>query len=131
MRRFARAVALVLCAFTLTSAARAAPAGSAEKGRQLFLRDGCYACHGTRGAGGAIAGPQLAPNPLPFAAVLMQLRSPAYRMPLYTREVLSDAGAADIYAYLTSIPAGRAASGITLLNLGSMAARQAVSHGKK
>lgn len=131
MRCIERAVVLALCAFTLTSATRAAPAGSADKGKQLFLRDGCYACHGTRGAGGGIAGPQLAPNPPPFAAMLLQLRSPAYRMPLYNRKVLSDPEAADIYAYLKSIPAGRAASRIKLLNLSSMVTPQAASGGKK
>jgi mono/diheme cytochrome c family protein len=31
--------------------------GDPAAGKRLFLRDGCYQCHGTTGAGGGIAGP--------------------------------------------------------------------------
>ena len=117
MRRLTSAIGLVLCSFALVSAAWARPPGNAANGKRLFLRDGCYACHGTQGAGGGIAGPRLAPDPLPFEAVLMQLRHPANRMPLYTAKVLSNGEAADIYAYLSSIPSGRPAGQIPLLNL--------------
>ncbi len=40
-------------------------AASAEKGKQLFLKNGCWQCHGERGQGG-IAGLTLAPDPIPF-----------------------------------------------------------------
>lgn len=92
------------------------PRGDAARGKQIFMTDGCYECHGTRGAGGGFTGPRLAPNPPSFAAVKAQLRHPARRMPPYTAKVISDAQIADIYAYLKSIPAGRPASQIPLLN---------------
>jgi mono/diheme cytochrome c family protein len=79
------------------------------------MKDKCYTCHGTRGAGGGIAGPKLAPDPLPLEAIEVQLRQPASRMPPYSPEVISDAQIADIYAYLKSIPAGKPASQISLL----------------
>ncbi len=120
MRSLTLRVALVLGSLAVAAAAGAAPQDNAQRGRQLFLRDRCYTCHGTQGAGGGIAGPKLAPDPLPFEAVLMQLRAPVARMPLYTRTVLSDADAADIYAYLKSVPSGPPAARIPLLNLGSM-----------
>ena len=89
--------------------------GDAANGQRLFMRDRCYTCHGTEGAGGGIAGPRLAPGPLPFQVLLMQLRRPANRMPPYGETVLSDGEAADIYAYLKSIPPGRPAGQIPLL----------------
>ena len=38
-----------------------------ERGKQIFMRVGCYQCHG-REAQGASTGPRLGPNPLPLAA---------------------------------------------------------------
>jgi mono/diheme cytochrome c family protein len=116
MRRVMSAIALIVCSSVLVPAAGAQPPGDAAKGKQIFMRDHCYACHGTQGAGGGIAGPALAPNLPPFEAVLMQLRDPADRMPQYTDRVLSDAEAADIFAYLTSVPPDRPAAQIPLLN---------------
>jgi mono/diheme cytochrome c family protein len=110
---------LALCSLALASAAGAAAPGDAANGKRLFLRDRCYTCHGTQGAGGGIAGPRLAPDPLPFQVLLMQLRRPANRMPPYSENVLSDAEAADIYAYLKSIQPGRPAGQIPLLHLSS------------
>ncbi len=117
------AIVLIFCSFALTPAAGAGSPGDAVNGKKLFLRDGCYACHGTQGAGGGIAGPQLVPNLPPFEAVLMQLRDPANRMPPYSDKVLSDTEAADIYAYLTSISHGVRVGQIPLLNRGSKAKR--------
>ncbi|MDH7971914.1 cytochrome c [Sphingomonas sp. AR_OL41] len=92
------------------------PAGDPHKGRRDFQENGCYACHGTVGHGGGWQGPKLAPDPLPYEAFLAQLREPARAMPAYSREVLSDADAKDIYAYLRSIPRGKAAAQIGILN---------------
>lgn len=108
-------IVLVLSSFA--SAAWAESSGDAAKGKQLFMHDGCFACHGTQGAGGGIAGPALVPNLPPFEAVLMQLREPASRMPPYSDKVLSNAEAEDIFAYLTSLPPGRPAEQIPLLSL--------------
>lgn len=109
------AVGAALWVVTVLSARADSPGNPAE-GRRLFLADGCYQCHGTTGAGGGPAGPTLAPNPLPLAAMLAKLRTPSGRMPVYTPGVVSDAQIADIVAYLKSIPAGRPAHDIPLLN---------------
>ena len=104
------------------------PRGDAARGKELIVVDGCVQCHGTEGQGAGDFGPKLAPNPLPFEALLAQLRTPAQRMPVYTAKVLSDAAAADIYAYLQSIPAGPPLSDIPMLNRLGVAAG---NHGDK
>ena len=90
-------------------------AASAENGKQVFMRAGCWQCHGTVGQGGA-AGPKLAPDPLPFDALSSFVRTTNRQMPAYREEVLSDADLADLYAYLNSIPQGPDAKTIPLLN---------------
>ncbi len=90
--------------------------GDPVEGKRLFLADGCYQCHGTTGAGGGPAGPRLAPNPLPLEGVKAKLRTASGRMPVYTAKVLSDTQIADIVAYLQSIPSGKPARDIPLLN---------------
>ena len=90
-------------------------AASAENGKQVFMRAGCWQCHGTVGQGGA-AGPKLAPDPLPFDALSSFVRATNRQMPAYRKQVLSDADLADLYAYLQSIPKGPDAKTIPLLN---------------
>jgi len=90
--------------------------GDAANGKRVFLADGCYYCHGTTGAGGGNAGPRLAPNPLPLAGVTAKLRTASGRMPVYSPAVLKDSEIADIVAYLQSIPKGKDAKDIPLLN---------------
>jgi ubiquinol-cytochrome c reductase cytochrome c subunit len=80
-----------------------ANAASAENGKALFLKVGCYECHGTQGQG-ASTGPRLAPDPMPFETLSAFVRSTSREMPPYHVKVLSDADLADIYAYLQSIP---------------------------
>lgn len=77
-------------------------AGDAERGESLYLSTGCYECHGFVGQGGA-PGPVIAP-PMPFEPFLFQLRQPRQVMIPYSEIVLSDAQAADIYAFLASLP---------------------------
>ena len=85
---------------------RAGPtAARIEHGRALFLADGCAACHGTVGQGSRVSGPRLAPHTVPLEAFVQVLRHPANNMPPYVAEVLSDADARDIHAYLDSLPA--------------------------
>ena len=90
-------------------------AASAENGKQVFMRAGCWQCHGTVGQGGA-AGPKLAPDPLPFDALSSFVRTTNRQMPAYREEGLSDADLVDLYAYLKSIPQGPDAETIPLLN---------------
>lgn len=74
-----------------------------SRGRELYVRTGCYACHGYAGQGG-LAGPRLAPDPLPVAAFTVYLRRPGGVMPPYAASVLGDAKVADIHAYVASLP---------------------------
>lgn len=107
---------LILAAASLALAAGApAQAADAQNGRKLFMEHVCYSCHGTTGAGGGAAGPKIAPGPLPLAAFTRQLRHPN-RMPPYTEKLLTDAEVADIHAWLSSLPAGKAPSQIPLLS---------------
>ena len=62
------------------------------------------------------AGPRIAPNPWPWAAFAQQTRKPRAVMPPYSEKNLSDQDLADIYAYMRSIPAQRAAKDIPELS---------------
>jgi mono/diheme cytochrome c family protein len=101
---------------SISLAVAAEQTGDAANGKRLFMTVGCYQCHGTTGAGGGIAGPRLAPDPLPFVGVKAKLRTASGRMPVFSEAVLKDAEIADIYAYLQSIPAGKSARDIELLS---------------
>ena len=79
------------------------PVDDPVRGRQLFIKDGCFECHGTEGQGGGYTGPRIAPPP-PLSSVLSQLRHPSDQMPPFTEKVLSDTDVADIFAFLQSIP---------------------------
>ena len=72
-----------------------------ENGKKLFLKNGCYECHGTVGQGGT--GPRLAPKPLAAAALTAYVRKPGGAMPPYSAKVMTDAEVADIRAYLATI----------------------------
>jgi mono/diheme cytochrome c family protein len=92
------------------------PPGDPVNGKRVFLADGCFYCHGTTGAGGGNAGPRLAPGPLPLEGVKAKVRTASGRMPVYSPAVLQDSEIADIVAYLQSIPPGKPAKDIPLLN---------------
>jgi|SRR4051794_39361132 mono/diheme cytochrome c family protein len=113
MKTVAGCLAIVLC---MLAAAAETPAGNPTSGKGLFMAYGCYECHGTTGAGGGVAGPRLAPNPLPLLGVEAKLRTASGRMPVYSEKVLTDAQIADIYAYLANIPNGKSAREIEMLN---------------
>jgi ubiquinol-cytochrome c reductase cytochrome c subunit len=80
------------------------PAGNADNGKTLFMKDGCYQCHGREGQGSVMAGPRIAPDPVPIDVLLRYVRKPTGEMPPYTAKVISDQELADIYAYLQSRP---------------------------
>ena len=92
----------------------AAPAGDADKGRTLFVKNGCYQCHNYEGHGGA-AGARIAPNPLPFRTFVGYVRAPRGEMPPYTVKVMSEQDLADVHAYLRSRPRPPAVSSLPLL----------------
>jgi mono/diheme cytochrome c family protein len=76
--------------WTSQGAASAPSTPREQEGRRLFLKYGCYECHGHEGQGGSPAGPRIGPNPVPIAAFLRYVRSPSNQMPPYTMTVASD-----------------------------------------
>ena len=107
-------LAAVLLTVTIASAQNlGGTGGDAKQGEATYMRVGCYACHGTVGHGGT--GPRLAPNPLDVEVLTEYLREPG-AMPAYSAEVLSDAEAADIRAYLAAIPPPPPVTSIPLLS---------------
>jgi len=114
--RLRRACAVGLVAFAAGLVmGQAAWAASAEKGREAFVRHGCWQCHGFQGQGG-VAGKTLAPDPLPVEAFTAFVRTTNRAMPPYSEAILPDADLADIHAYLAAIPKAPDAKGIPLLN---------------
>jgi mono/diheme cytochrome c family protein len=111
MKQAMRIMIIALCIAPALAAPPALAQGAGptaagiEHGRALFLADGCAACHGTVGQGSRVSGPRLAPHTLPLEVFVQVLRHPANNMPPYVAEVLSDADARDIHAYLDSLPA--------------------------
>ncbi len=93
----------------------AAFAASAEKGKTAYMKYGCWQCHGTVGQGG-IAGPGLAPNPLPYEAFAAFVRTTSRTMPPYQEPVLPNGDLADMHAYLLTIPKPPDYKSIPLLN---------------
>ena len=104
-----------LLLLSLAVASSALAAGNAEKGKNAYVQNGCWQCHGFVGQGG-VTGPKLAPNPMPEAAFAIFVRNSNRAMPPYQKAILSDADLADIHAYLPSIPAGKDYKSIPLLN---------------
>ena len=91
----------------------AANAASPEHGKSVFMKMGCWQCHGTVGQGGA--GPRIAPDPLPYDTFAAFVRTTSRAMPPYHEKILSDADLADIHAYLQTIPKPQDSESIPLL----------------
>ena len=91
------------------------PAGDAANGKRLFLRDGCYECHGYAGQGGR-DGARIATIGLNAQGLIRYVRAPAGAMPAYTDKVITDKELTDIHAYLQTMPKAKAAKDIPLLN---------------
>lgn len=106
---------LVLIAAPLLATPQTAPAGNAEKGKQLFMKQNCYYCHGTSGQGSR-DGARIAQTSLNLQGVIRYVRKPAGAMPAFTEKILSDQELTDIYAYLKSLPAAKPAKDIPLLD---------------
>jgi ubiquinol-cytochrome c reductase cytochrome c subunit len=113
----ALAAGLALCPLPVAAEGRegAALAASAEKGKQAYMRVGCWGCHGNLGQGG-ITGPKLAPDPMPEEAFAAFVRTTNRAMPPYREPVLPNEDLADIYAYMQSIPKAPDPKSIPLLS---------------
>jgi mono/diheme cytochrome c family protein len=91
----------------------AAASGTVQNGKTLYLKYSCYACHGYDGHGGA--GARLVPMRMNVAGFSAYIKDPR-QMPPYTAAVLSDEQAADLWAYVKSLPESPPASTIPLLS---------------
>ena len=89
--------------------------GAAEKGKIAYVKHGCWQCHGFAAQGG-IAGPKLAPAPMPLVALTAFVRNTRGAMPPYQDAILSNADLADIHAWLSSMPKAPDSRSIPLLN---------------
>jgi mono/diheme cytochrome c family protein len=98
--------------------AQDAPTGDAANGQRVYLADGCFTCHGRLGEGGNYYGttPVLAKTELPYEGFVQQLRDPVRVMPPFTAAVVSDKEAADIFAFLKTLPGRRPVKDFPLLN---------------
>jgi mono/diheme cytochrome c family protein len=105
------AIAAVLIFAPSTSHARAASpagqaanatAGNAQNGKSIFVSQKCGSCHGSDGQGGTgqVAGPQIIPPRLGLAMFTDVVRNPKDPMPAFSVQDISDAGMADLYAFL-------------------------------
>jgi mono/diheme cytochrome c family protein len=121
MKRLLIAFALLGCSlstFAQQTANTRRP--SAAHGREVFLKLGCHACHGTVGQGGA--GAVLAPNTIPLAAFQTWVRNgtPGWSvtsgMPGWSPRVISDDDLADVREYLATLPAPKAVKDIPQLS---------------
>jgi mono/diheme cytochrome c family protein len=101
-RRSLFAVSALLLAAGLAGAQTAAPAGDAQNGKRLYTGKTCEMCHGTSGEGTA-TGPKIVPSSISYADFVSQLRSPLDRMPTFPESSVSNAEAADVYAYVKSL----------------------------
>jgi mono/diheme cytochrome c family protein len=91
------------------------PAGDPANGKRLFVRNGCYQCHGYAGQGGA-AGARIAPPPVNAQGLVRYVRKPAGAMPAYSDKVASEQELIDIWTYLRSLPGPKPVKDIPLLN---------------
>ncbi|MEQ1884882.1 MAG: cytochrome c [Bryobacteraceae bacterium] len=90
--------------------------GNVEHGKMLFMRNGCYQCHGTVGQGGQ-AGVRLAQLKLTQVGFIAFVRNPPpSNMPPYRAKVMSDQDLADVYAFIKTFPEPPPLKSIPVLN---------------
>jgi mono/diheme cytochrome c family protein len=92
------------------AAQNAAP--EAARGKELYVKYSCYACHSFDGHGGA--GARLVPMKLLLPVFIAYVRAPR-AMPAYREKTMSNAELADVWAYLKTIPESPPAKSIPLL----------------
>jgi mono/diheme cytochrome c family protein len=106
---------LILPCLAAAALAQTKP-GDAANGKRIFMRNGCYQCHGTVGQGG-LAGARLAQTKLSLAGFTAYVRNPAPgSMPPFRTKVMSEQEVADAYAYVQSVPPPVAPANIPILN---------------
>lgn len=87
-----------------------------ENGKRLYLKNGCYECHGYAGNGSSNR-TRLAQTALSLDAFTSYVRNPPPgEMPPYRSKTMSDRELSDVYSYIKTFPASRPAASIPLLN---------------
>jgi mono/diheme cytochrome c family protein len=104
MRQFRFALVASIFASLVAGSAQAADA-AADRGREAYVRSGCWSCHGYEGQGGS-TGPKIGPNPMPYPAFSAFVRTTTGAMPPFTEKVLPEEDLRALHAYLASRPAG-------------------------
>jgi ubiquinol-cytochrome c reductase cytochrome c subunit len=90
------------------------PAGDVKRGEALYLKTGCWECHGYTGATGS--GAPLVLTILNAPGFVNYLRNPrTQQMPLYSAKVINDQEGADLYAYIKTFKKPVEAKDIPLL----------------
>jgi mono/diheme cytochrome c family protein len=104
---------------TLKPPAKQEPSAAANpsNGQRLFVRDGCYECHGYLGQGStSTGGTRLGPPQIPLSAFVSYVREPTGQMPPYTAKAISNEDLAEIYNFLKSVPPPPPLKSIPILN---------------
>lgn len=104
---------------TLKSPAKpeTATAANPGNGQRLFVKDGCYECHGYLGQGStSTGGTRLGPPKIPLSAFVSYVREPSGQMPPYIAKVISNEDLAEIYNFLKSVPPPPPLKSIAILN---------------
>ena len=106
----------VITSLTIFGSAHAADFEAAKRGETLYMQHQCYSCHGTQGQGGERnAGPKIFPNPTPFVAFELQMRTPRNVMPRYSVQNINDVQLKDLYAFMENMRSSPAVAQIPLL----------------
>jgi mono/diheme cytochrome c family protein len=110
--------AFVALGFGVLALAQDAAPGDATNGKRVYIADGCFECHGRNGQGGAFnyPAPPIVELEMPVESFVAFLRDAPNDMPAYAVSVLSDKEAADIYAFLRSLPGRKPTQDIPPLN---------------
>ena len=113
--RIRLALAALVAGFVLTNGA--ALAASAENGKIVYVKQGCWQCHGFLGQGSLVTsgGTVIGPSALTFDIFKSFVRNTKRTMPPYREAILPDADLADIYAYLQTMPKAPDPNSIPLL----------------
>ena len=106
----------LLLALGCAAAMAQTKSSDAANGKRLYLKNGCYQCHGQSGQGG-LAGARLAQTKLAQAAFIAYVRNPAPGgMPPYRAQVMTDQELADVWTYIKTLPEPAPAKSIPELN---------------
>jgi mono/diheme cytochrome c family protein len=106
---------VLLCGAHTQRSVKASNSSDPVSGKRLYIKYGCYECHGLQGQGSPATGPRLASPLFPLAAFVAYVRKPTGEMPPYTNKVLRDEELADIHAFLSSLPQASKPDDIPLL----------------